>query len=155
MIIFGREEKGMRYIVLRPNSSLSTRQALIFFAGISMVFLLIACIFLCMGLRMILPFSGLELAVLAYCLILALKKGKVQEVITISEKPVLVQRGLEEVEKQEELQMGWVQVNLEKPTHRGYPSSLIIRSHGRRIEVGHFLVESERKKLAKQLKQWL
>lgn len=99
-----------------------------------------------------LPFSGLELSILAYCLATAMKKSGVQEVITITDKKVLVQRGLSEVE--EELQMGWIQVTLENPVYRGYPSNLSIKSHGKSIEVGRFLVESERKELATQLKNY-
>jgi len=151
MVDYGHVEMGRRYIVLRPNSSLSTRQAMFFLAGISVVSISIAMVFFFMGLWVVLPFSGMELLALGCCLWLTMKKCNVQEVITITDKAASVQRGLNEMEEEEELPMGWVQVELNKPLHRGYPTSLTIGSHGKRIEVGRFLVESERKKLAKQL----
>jgi uncharacterized membrane protein len=51
--------------------------------------------------------------------------------------------------------MGWVQVKLEKPQYRGHPTKLAIKSHGKRIEIGRFLVESERKTLAEKLQKML
>ncbi len=100
-------------------------------------------------------FQVLELLVLGYCLLLTLKKCGVQEVITITDKVIRVERGLHTVKERSELPLGWVRVELEKPKYRGHATSLIIKSHGKRIEVGRFLVESERESLAKQLKKLL
>jgi len=155
MVEYDNEKTGCCCIVLRPNASLSTHQALTFYVGISVVSLLIAGLFVMLGLWVVLPFSGLELGALGYCLLLAMKKADAQEVIIITNNTLLVQRGTVRVEEEEKLQMGWVQVSLERPKYRGYPSSLTIRSHGKSIEIGRFLVESERKKLAKQLKKLL
>jgi len=155
MVDYGDEEAGMRYIVLMPNSSLSFRQAVAFFVGISIVSLAIALLMYFMGLWMVLPFSGLELLVLGYCLVLTLRRCNVQEVITITDKVIRVERGSDKIEEKSELQLGWVQVELERPRYKGYPANLIIKSHGKRIEIGRFLVESEREKLAAQLKKML
>ncbi|HIF18610.1 MAG TPA: DUF2244 domain-containing protein [Cycloclasticus sp.] len=155
MVDYGNGESGRRYVVLMPNSSLSFRQAVLFFVGISTVSLTIALLLYFMGLWLVLPFSGLELLVLGYCLLLTLKKCGVQEVITITDKVIRVERGLHTVKERSELPLGWVRVELEKPKYRGHATSLIIKSHGKRIEVGRFLVESERESLAKQLKTML
>ena len=155
MVDYGNGGAGIRYIVLMPNSSLPFRQAIIFFVGISVVSLSVALLFYFMGLWLILPFSGIELLLLGYCLVITMKKCGVREVITISDKVIRVERGSKKAESKSELPLGWVRVELEKPKYKGYPKNLVLSSHGKKIEVGRFLVESEREKLAIQLKKML
>jgi len=155
MVEYDKDNEGSRYVVLMPNASLSFQQAMMFFAGISVVSLTIGLLFYFMGLWLVLPFSGLELLILGYCLILTMRKCGLREVITVTDKVIRVERGLNKAETQRELPLGWVRVELEKPKYKGYPENLVLKSHGKRIEVGCFLIESERKKLATQLKKML
>lgn len=148
----GTEKK---VITLMSNASLTYTDALLFFIGISFVSLVIAIFFCIIGLWLVLPFSGLELLALGYCLLLTMKRCRRKEVITITDKTIKVERGNDKPEEKEELPMGWVRVMLERPRYRGHPTILAIKSHGKRIEVGRFLVESERQKLAEELKKLL
>jgi len=138
-----------------PNSSLPYRQAIVLFVGMFMLSLSVALVFCLKGLWLILPFSGLELLVLGYCLVITIKKCGVKEVITISDKVIRVERGTKTARSKSELPLGWVRVELEKSEYKGYPRSIMLSSHGKRIEVERFLVESEREKLAIQLKKML
>jgi len=155
MVDYGRGNAGIRYVVLMPNSSLPFGQAIVLFAGMFMLSLSVALVFCLKGFWLILPFSGVELLVLGYCLVITMKKCGVKEVITISDKVIRVERGLKTAESKSELPLAWLRVELDKPKYKGYPQSLMLSSHGKRIEVGRFLVESEREKLAIQLKKML
>jgi uncharacterized membrane protein len=155
MIEIENEGTEKKVITLMANASLTYKNALLFFIGISFVSLVIAIFFCIIGLWPVLPFSGLELMLLGYCLLLTLKRCRRKEVITITGKTIKVERGIEKPEEKEELPMGWVQVKLEKPQYRGHPTKLAIKSHGKRIEIGRFLVESERKTLAEKLQKML
>lgn len=155
MVDVGDQQGGARQIVLKPNASLSPRDAVFFLAAISMVSLTIALMFVWLGLWVVLPFSGVELTLLGGCLYGVLKQNQTREVITITNEVVQVQRNGHLTRERFELPQGWIKVNLEQSPRRGYPSSLSIRSHGRRIVVGQFLVESEREQLAAELKRAL
>lgn len=155
MVDFGGQQGRVRRIVLKPNASLSARDAALFLAGIAVVSLTIALAFLCLGFWMVLPFSGAELTLLGGCLYGVLKRNQVREVITITEQAVQVKRIGRLFEEQQQLPMGWIKVTLKKSPLRGHPSRLSIRSHGREIIIGQFLVESERSALAAELKRVL
>lgn len=155
MVDIGDQQGSTRRIILRPNASLSTREAVLFLAGISAVSLTIALLFMCLGFWIVLPFSGAELTLLVGCVFGALKRNCRREVITITDKVVQVERGGRQLEERIELPLGWVKVKLQQSALRGHPSRLSIRSHGREIIVGRFLVESEREQLAAELNKAL
>ena len=155
MVDIGDQRGRVRQIVLRPNASLSTRDAMFFLAGMTTVSMSIALVFMWLGFWMVLPFSGAELTLLSGCIYWVLRQNQSQEVITITDKVVQVERGSRLARERVELPLGWVKVNLKQSPRRGHPSSLSIRSHGREIVVGGFLVESEREQLAAELKQQL
>jgi uncharacterized membrane protein len=146
---------GERRIILRPNASLTPRQAWLLLAAIALVMASIAGGFAMLGLWLVLPFSGAEWLLLAYCLWLSFRTGSVREVITITEAVVLVEKGRGKPEQTYRFQRAWVSLDWVKPSVKGHPSRLSFRLHGKKIEVGRFLVESEREALARELQQIL
>lgn len=108
-----------------------------------------------MGAWLILPFCGAELLLLGYCLYTSMQRSSVCEVITITEKWVKIEKGRYKLEQRYEFIKGWTTIDLERPLIKGYPSRLSVRSQGKQIEIGQFLVESERKALALELKKAL
>ncbi|MFA7388188.1 MAG: DUF2244 domain-containing protein [Thiohalobacteraceae bacterium] len=142
-------------VVIRPNCSLSWRGTLTVFCSISLVSLAIALGFASLGLWMVLPFAGLELGLLGYALWRCARRSQVREVISIHGGEIAVQRGCRMPEETTCLQRGWARVELARPTYRGYPSRLLIRSHGREVEVGGCLNEAERRRLAEDLRHWV
>lgn len=97
---------------------------------------------------MILPFAGLELVGLCTALYICARRTSQVEVVTVSEDVVTVSSGRKGPSENREFQRGWTQVVLENSGHDWYPSRLLIRSHGRSVEVGGCLREGERKRLA-------
>ncbi len=145
-------ETGEKTIVLRPNGSLSRRQSLALLVFCALLMGTIGGVFAALGAWLVLPFSGLEWLLLAYCLRLSLKQSAQREVIIISDALVRVEKGRARPEQTYKFQRAWVTLNWVESPIRGRASRLSLRLHGKEVEIGRFLVESERQALAKDLK---
>ncbi|HUL13561.1 MAG TPA: DUF2244 domain-containing protein [Methylococcaceae bacterium] len=148
-------ETGERKIVLRPNASLSRKQAAVLVGIMAVVMGSIGGVFASLGGWLVLPFSGAEWLLLVYCLHLSLRSSSLREVITITDALVQVEKGRDKPEQTYRFQRAWVRLNLNRSSIRGCPSRLALRLHGKEIEVGRFLVESERQALARELRTLL
>jgi uncharacterized membrane protein len=146
---------GCRRIVLRPNASLTGRQTWLLLATVAIVMAAIAIGFAMLGLWLVLPFSGAEWLLLAYCFKLSFRTCSLCEVITITDALVLLEKGRDRPERTYRFQRAWVSLDWVKSPIKGYPSRLSFRLHGKETEVGRFLVESEREELARELRQIL
>ncbi len=141
--------------ILTANRSLTRQQAWIFLglAGVSMVAIAAACGLF--GLWLVLPFTGAEWLLLVYAFRYSFKTAALQEVLTVSEHTVLLERGVHGPEHVYRFQRTWTALERIQPVHRGYPSRLALRSHGRQVEVGDFLAEAERESLFSELQKIL
>lgn len=139
--------------VLTANGSMSSRQVVVFLCAAGLVLGTIAVVFTALGLWLVLPFSGAEWLLLAYAFKLSLDSTSVREVLTIGESSVVVERGRNEMKPVYRFQRTWLVLEWKKPKYRGHPSQLILRSHGRQVEVGGFLVEAERELLVHELRK--
>jgi len=146
---------GSQRFVLRPNASLNGRQASFLMLGVAFAMAAIAGGFALMGAWLVLPFSGAEWVLLAYCFKLGLRSSRIREVITITDTSVLLERGYGAPEQIHRFQRAWVALDWAESPIKGYPSRLSFRSHGKEIEVGRFLAESERLALAGELRKIL
>lgn len=114
------------------------------------VSLVIGLAYFHIGLTLVLPFCGLEMLALGAALYVTSWRGSIREVITVDEKSVAIERGREKPVQRHEFQRPWTRVVLER-SGGWYPSRLLIRSHGRQVEIGRFLNEEERRGLAEAL----
>jgi len=136
--------------LVRPNCSLSWRGALRFYSGMVVVTFGIAIAFAMKGAWLILPFAGLEMLVLGIALYMVARRNASWQSISVSEDLVeVVEHGLND--EQQSFQRAWASVVHEQPRINGHPSRLLIRSHGRSLEVGACLGESEKAYLAHEL----
>jgi len=78
-----------------------------------------------------------------------------KEVISLTGDKIRIEIGHKSPEQCHELKRVWAQVVLERPWNDWYPCRLLIRSHGRQIEIGRFLNEAERQGLARGLQKAL
>jgi uncharacterized membrane protein len=140
-------------IELVPHCSLSPRAALAFFLGLCALSFGIAGIFALYGFWPILPFAGLEMLVLGWALKASFARREHTEAITVSEREVLVERANRKCRSQFVFSRHWAQVKLRSPVSRLHPSRLVIESHGQALEIGRFLTEDERRKLAIRLQR--
>ncbi len=146
------ETGGKTTIILRPNGSLNRRQGWALLAFCAVLMGTVGAVTAAFGAWLVLPFSGLEWLLLAYCLRLSLRQSAQREVITITDAQVLVEKGRGHPEQSYTFQRAWVTLAWIEPPIRGRPSRLALRLHGKEVEIGRFLVESERQALAKDLK---
>jgi uncharacterized membrane protein len=141
----------LQRIEIVPNCSMTGRGALFFFASLCVVSFAIAGFWAWRGFWPVLPFAGLEMALLGWALHTSLKRRLHRETITVSESDVRI----ESVDARQSVEVvfprHWARVTLRRPDSPLHPSRLAIESHGRRCEVGSFLTEQERRGLAQRL----
>lgn len=99
-------------------------------------------------------FAVLELGVVAYALSRVWRKSAAGEVITLSASAVEVARTDASAEPLR-FHPYWARLELKPGRRFGWPSRLVLRSHGRETEIGRFLNEAERAALARQLNELL
>ena len=132
------------YLVsLRPNSSLTGIYRIIFLGSIAFVCTTIAIIFFIFGAYLILPFAGLELAVLFSAFYLNFKWSSKKEKIYISDEIVKIEKGTNKLEYQWAEFRTFTSFNIQKDKHKFM--RLSFRSKGNDIYVGDFLNEEDKK----------
>ena len=141
-------------IELVPNCSLTPRQALAFFASLCVVSFTIAGFFVAQGLWPVLPFAGLEMAVLGWALHASLKRRGYTQTITVTDEAIEVVTRDARGAREESFPRHWARTRLVRA--RGWhPSRLLIESHGRSCEVGGLLTEEERRGLHDRLRSMI
>ncbi|MDX1592698.1 MAG: DUF2244 domain-containing protein [Gammaproteobacteria bacterium] len=138
-------------LTLRPNGSLPWRAAKWCCAAMLLLTSAIAGWFALRGAWLVLPFAGAEMLLLGAALYLACRWSRQVEVIRVGPDSLVVQRGRSRPEEEHRFQRAWVRVILARDPTGWYPSRLLLRSHGRSLEVGARLVEEERQELAEAL----
>ncbi len=140
-------------IELTPNCSLTSAAAALFF-GVTCLFSLgFALIFVFQGFWPVLPFWALEMAALGLALQLSLRRGRYGQTVLITDSQVSLVTRSRRGEAKQEFARHWAKVKLRSPRTRLYPSRLMLESHGCAFEVGSFLTEEERRRLATRLRQ--
>jgi len=140
-------------IEIRPNCSLTVRGARLFFASACVMPLGMGGFLALKGFWPILPFAGLELALLAWALKVSLERRFHSQTITVTESNVSVESRQRLASERVVFPRHWAQVKLRRPAAGLHPSRLTIESHGRQCELGSFLTEEERRGLALRLKR--
>ena len=138
-------------IMVMPNRAMPWQHIMVSYFAISAVTLAIAINFYIQGLTFILPFAGLELVALGIVLYISAWRSNIKEVVNIGEEKIRIEIGRDVPEKIYELDTAWANVVLERSWNNWYPSRLLLRSHGRQLEIGKFLNEQERQCLAIEL----
>jgi len=148
MILASLGTNNERNFEIRPTRSLSWREVKVFYAAIVGVALLIALGCTAMGYWPVLPFAGLEALALGWAFYAVALDGQKREVVRIDERTVAVEKGRRRVEDRWTAMRAWTRVYHLAPPVAWYPTRLLLRSHGREIELGRFLNEEERRRLA-------
>ncbi|SVB96729.1 uncharacterized protein METZ01_LOCUS249583 [marine metagenome] len=140
-------------IMVMPNRAMPWQHIMMIYLLISGVTISIAFGFFTQGLTLILPFAGLELLALGVVLYISAWRSNIKEVVNVTEEKIRIEIGRNGPEKTYELDKTWAKVVLERSWNNWYPSRLLLRSHGRQIEIGKFLNEQERQCLGAELKK--
>jgi uncharacterized membrane protein len=139
-------------IELAPNCSLKPAGAVLFFGSTCLFSLAFALIFVFQGLWPVLPFWALEMLALGLALRASMRRATYTQTVLISDSQIsLVTRSRHGAQKQE-FARHWAKVRLRSPLRRNSASQLTIESRGRAYEVGSFLTEEDRCRLAVRLR---
>jgi uncharacterized membrane protein len=141
--------------VIRPNQSLSWRSAVLVYAVITCCVLGVGVFYALHGYWPVLPFAGLEVIVLGVAFYLCLYRGQIREVVTITADVVSVDKGRTLREEHWEFPRAWARINIVRAPIAWYPSRLLVAFQGQRVEIGRFLNETERQRLAMDLQDMI
>ena len=134
-------------VIVRPNRTLTLRGMTVLFAGLTVVFLTIGIGFTLAGAWPVLPFAGLQLALVGAVLYRLFRHADDHDRIIVERERVTVIRRRGRCEWCDEFQRYWTKVVLER--RRGwYPSQLKVGSHGRFVVIAAGVNEKERESLA-------
>lgn len=136
--------------ILRPQRSATWRDNLLLVGAVALAAVPIALTWAVLGFWPILPLCGLELALLTLALHAVNRSLLAREVVIVERDAIVVEAGHRELERRYRLGRAWAQVLL-VPIRRDR-SRLVLRSHGRAVELGRFLTEEEREALAGDLR---
>jgi uncharacterized membrane protein len=139
-------------IELAPNCSLKPTGAVLFFVSTCLFSLTFALIFVFHGFWPVLPFWALEMLALGLALRGSMRRAQYTQTVLITDSRVsLVTRSRRGAQKQE-FARHWTKVRLRSPPRRHGTSQLTIESRGKAYEVGNFLTEEDRRRLAERLR---
>ena len=136
--------------VARRNNSLSSGGRLLAFAFIFVISVGIAVAFAAFGAWLILPFAGLEMLVLFLAFLYIERHAADYESIAIDGDTVKVEQFEAGRTRSQTFHRYWAQVVLSPDGSR-----LALRSHGRELEIGRYMIDEQRLELARALKRRL
>ena len=140
-------------IELAPNCSLKPLGAMLFFGSICLFSLAYALFFVLHGFWPVLAYWALEMLALGLALRASMRRGKYTQTLLITDSQIsLVTLSRHGAQKQE-FARHWTRVKLRSPPQRLGVSKLTLESQGRVCEVGSFLTEEARDRLAQRLRQ--
>jgi uncharacterized membrane protein len=139
-------------IELAPNCSLKPAGARLFFVSTCLFSLGFALFFVFQGFWPVLPFWALEMLVLGLSLHASMRRGTYTQTVLITDSQVSLVTRSRRGEAKQEFARHWTKVRLRSPPRHHGTSRLTIESHGRAYEVGSFLTEEDRCRLAERLR---
>ncbi len=140
-------------ITLSPNRSATMRQTRGVIFLISTFVLIIAVGWAWVGVYYILPFAGLEVALLAYFMQKVCYSTYEKEVITIKQEQVIIHSGLHSIEHTMLMKRSDTQVVVSEPDNPSEPIELNLTDSTSRYEIGTFLNQGDKIATRKALKQ--
>ncbi len=138
-------------IVLRPNQSLSWSAFKYFLLFIMLLSFGIATAFLVAGYWLILPFTGLEMAVLSYCLLLCIRRTSTQEVLSFGANDITLEVGRDQPDQVVRWQRFFTKIHVKRAVHPWYRKNIFLVHKGEEKEIGKFLTQIEQEELIDQL----
>lgn len=140
-------------LVLLPHRSLTRAGLVAFLVGQSLVAGGYALLAALRGNVFAPVFAMLELALVSGCLARVWKASGKGQIITLT--PTQLDVAPTSGTQGARFHPYWTHVRLERGPWPGWPSRLLVGSHGREVEVGAFLNEDERQALARRLMELL
>ncbi|HWU26359.1 MAG TPA: DUF2244 domain-containing protein [Rhizomicrobium sp.] len=139
---------------LRPNPPLPPAALIYVLAGVVAINLVFATAFVLRGAWLVMPFMGLDIALLGWAFRASSKASRRSERITLTRSSLSVARRPSSGAPTElTLNPYWVRVEIADPPAPG--DKLTLWSHGKGVRVGDFLAPQERAAFGERLKSAL
>ena len=150
MVSVEKKSNSNYLITLSPNSSLTGIYRIIFLASISFICVGIATVFYFFGAYLILPFAGIEIAVLLIAFYISFKWSSRKELIYISQEVVKIEKGIHKAEYLWEEFRTFTSFQIAKDANKSL--RLSFRSKGDDVIVGDFLNEDDKNILINEIR---
>jgi uncharacterized membrane protein len=138
-------------IIARPNQSASWRANLLLLFAISIPVLTIAVVFALLGAWLILPFAGAELLALGAALHYANWKQQYQQVITVSDDSVYIDKGRRAPSERWRFARQGIGLTITTEQHPWDGPELCVHDRNDRVTLGEFLNREDSLKLIELL----
>ena len=145
-------QDAMATVAVFPHRSLSRAGLAMYFAAQSIATLGFALLAAWRGIVLAPVFAVLVLAATAWCVVRVWRASARGQIVTITPRDVEIAAAAGATAHYHPY---WVRVRLEAGRWPGWPSRLLVGSHGRETEVGAFLNDAERRELAQRLERLL
>lgn len=145
-------EDASYVIVLRPNQSWTWRANTWLIASLLLISLVVGGFFLLHSYWVILPFTLVEVALVAACLYYCVRRTHQQEVLTLTSEQVVLERGIRKPDDRRSFERYFTRFFVHPPRFRGHRRVVALRHRGEETEVGSFLTDEERQELVATLR---
>ncbi|MEN8213628.1 MAG: DUF2244 domain-containing protein [Pseudomonadota bacterium] len=137
--------------VIQPNRNLSWSSVKLLFLFLALCLAAVAGYFVSLGAWLVVPFAGLELLAIGFGFYFHCCHAHRQQLIRVDADSISITDGREGVQ-QTCFPRAWSKIVQTRDPEGWYPSRLFIGAHGKFIEIGEYLIESERDTLANNLR---
>ena len=146
-----RDEDLLLDEVLRPSPPLAPRTLLAILGVVALINIAFALNFVLRGAWPVMPFLGLDVALLAWAFRASTRAARREERITLTASRLQVTRKPAKGAPREwAFNPYWVRVEMDEPAEHW--SQLTLWSHGKFLRIGQFLAPAERARFAQTLK---
>jgi uncharacterized membrane protein len=146
---------GTGQIILRPNRSWTWRANIWLVATLMAISGTVATAFTLQGFWVILPFTVLEVGVLAACLYYCVRSTHQMEVLRLSRSKLVFERGINRPSQRYAFDRYFARFLVEPSRHPWYSKRIELRCRERELEVGRFLGVEDKDQLVRELKRMI
>jgi len=137
--------------VLKPSPPMPPRVLLVILAIVATLNAAFAVSFILQGAWPVMPFMGLDVALLAWAFRASTRNAQREEHVVVTRETLRIARRMPwRPSSETRLNPYWVRVHMDDPPEHG--SQLTLWSHGKGLRVGTFLGPAERASFAQSLK---
>ena len=141
--------------LMKRNCSLSPRQVGWFYLSIVILSFAIASFFAWQGAWLVLPFSGLEVAILGWALLYYARHASDYEHVGLEDGALVIEQVSVNQQVRHVLNPQWVRVEPGMPQSEPLRELIALHSGGRVVRIGRFLDPAGRRRLANELSRCL
>ncbi len=142
---------GETQIIVRGNRSMSWRANVMLAASLGVVSMMFSIGIAWFGFWLVLPFAGLEFALVLYCLSATYRRLGFMEVISVGDSTVVVEKGYDKPEKTVELLRAWIRLQFDDPPSCFDVGKLQLKAAGQLHEIGRSLSKEDKRLLHREL----